>query len=833
MNAAILPSSSSSGRGPAGRAAAWLVRSLLAGVLAGGAFAGEGPATAATSALEPLAYDLLSAVVCDAGPGLGPMAHAITLLCEEVEKRSGRRWPVVRAEDLPEKHAAIVVGPQAEVANLPSIDAATRQRLAAPLAAEGYRIATVGGPGATRIVIAGQEARGVLFGIGHLLRTLRLGQGRAGLVQALDVTAEPRHPIRGIQLGYRAMSNSYSGWGVVQFEQQIRDLAVFGCNIIELVAGSETESAPEFSLPVPQMRIAQSRLADKYGLDVWIVAPVRERDYTQPEAVARTLAEWEALFGSLPRLDGVFVPGGDPGSTPPEQLLPLLEQMAPRLRRLHPRATLWVSPQGFNADRLETFFRYLAQRQPSWLTGVVSAAWTDLSTAEIRRRTPERLAVISSNDIGHVLHCQQPLQDFDTAFAITAGREPIAPRPSDLTRLLRATLPGTQGALAYSDGCTDDVNKILSLGLAWDPGADPVAILREYSRYFVGERLGETVTQGILQLEQNWRGPLATNGQVPTTLAHFQAIERGATPTERRNWRLLALLYRSYHDAYTRLRLLHESRLETDVLATLARADEHGSEAVMRSAERILAAVAERPVGMAERTRIFQLAEALFQTIHLKLSVPLYGATQISRGANLDSVDWPLNNRRWLETQFNLIRRLPSEAERRARLRQLVHWTDPGPGGFYDDPGRAGPQPRVTPVGEDDVRFHCGAHAVKTWVRAADFAQHRLAWLDHVATLGATPLEMIYRDLDPAAEYLLRVVYGDTKLNHRVRLVANDTFEIHPLQRGPVPARPLEFPVPRAATQGGTLGLRWYRDPEVASIKGVCHVSEIWLVRKP
>ncbi|MBI5693165.1 MAG: hypothetical protein HZC55_24070 [Verrucomicrobia bacterium] len=139
----------------------------------------------------------------------------------------------------------------------------------------------------------------------------------------------------------------------------------------------------------------------------------------------------------------------------------------------------------------------------------------------------------------------------------------------------------------------------------------------------------------------------------------------------------------------------------------------------------------------------------------------------------------------------------------------------------------------MTPPGEEDVRFHRGAHAIKTWVRAADFAQHRLAWLDHVATLGATPLEMVYTGLDPGAEYLLRVVYGDTKLNHRVRLEANGAFEIHPLQRGPVPARPQEFPVPRAATQGGTLTLRWYRDPAVASIKGVCHVSEIWLIRKP
>jgi hypothetical protein len=121
---------------------------------------------------------------------------------------------------------------------------------------------------------------------------------------------------------------------------------------------------------------------------------------------------------------------------------------------------------------------------------------------------------------------------------------------------------------------------------------------------------------------------------------------------------------------------------------------------------------------------------------------------------------------------------------------------------------------------------------MKAWIRNSDFAHHRIAWLDHVGTLGDTPLVLTYDGLDRNAAYELRVVYGDTKLNGPVRLVANDSFEIHPLRKGPTPAVVQIFAIPPAATSGGRLELKWERDPSLASIRGVCHVSEIWLVRK-
>ena len=58
----------------------------------------------------------------------------------------------------------------------------------------------------------------------------------------------------------------------------------------------------------------------------------------------------------VPRLDAVFVPGGDPGHTAPSVLMHVLEKEAEVLRKYHPRAQMWVSTQGFDKSWLDEFY---------------------------------------------------------------------------------------------------------------------------------------------------------------------------------------------------------------------------------------------------------------------------------------------------------------------------------------------------------------------------------------------------------------------------------------------------------------------------------------------
>src|SRR5262249_45470598 len=144
-------------------------------------------------------------------------------------------------------------------------------------------------------------------------------------------------------------------------------------------------------------------------------------------------------------------------------------------------------------------------------------------------------------DITHSWRCEYPVPDWDAAYAATEGREPINPRPLGEAAIFRATQPDTIGFLTYSEGCNDDVNKTVWSALGWDPAGAVTNILRDYSRYFIGDAWTEDFAEGLLGLEGNWRGALLTNETVFATLKKFQAMEVFTPPAQAlaltNNWR--------------------------------------------------------------------------------------------------------------------------------------------------------------------------------------------------------------------------------------------------------------------------------------------------------
>ena len=477
---------------------------------------------------------------------------------------------------------------------------------------------------------------------------------------------------------------------------------------------------------------------------------------------------------------------------------------------------------------METFYGLMA-KQPAWLTGLVIGPQNRDSLATVRKRIPAQYKLRRYPDITHTIRAEYPVPLWDAAFARTLEREPINPRPLDQAAVFQRWLSVSPDFITYSEGCNDDVNKFVWSALGWNPKGDVREVLRQYARVFVGPAYTDAFADGLLGLEENWQGPLAGNVGVERTLAAFQAMERAAAPRDLLNWRFQQALYRAYYDAFVRRRLVQEQAAQTLAMSAIANAAGVGSAAAMADAERALAAGAV-PVAADLRTRVFQLAEALYQSVRMQLSVPLYRAIAMGRGANLDMIDAPLNDRVWIAERFAAVRALPTERERVNALERIARWTDPGPGGFYDDLGVGGDQPHL--VAPPDFRtdpgpYHSGLTGfgyLPNW---------RMSWASHAEAFYDGALQMKYAGLDPTATYKVRVVYaGDIySQSVRVRLTADESHEVHGPMAKPSPVAPVEFAIPTAATADGALTLTWRINEGVGGAGRGNQVAEVWLIK--
>ena len=179
---------------------------------------------------------------------------------------------------------------------------------------------------------------------------------------------------------------------------------------------------------------------------------------------------------------------------------------------------MWVSPQSFNNVWFDEFLEILRAISRSWLSGMVFGPQVRVSLPTLREAVPERYPIRHYPDITHSRQCQYPVPNWDASYAVSEARECINPRPVDEAAIFRLLQPYTIGFLTYSEGCNDDVNKFIWSGLGWDPQTPVINILRDYAGYFIGDAYREGFAQGLLALEQNWRGPLVTNEAVDTTL---------------------------------------------------------------------------------------------------------------------------------------------------------------------------------------------------------------------------------------------------------------------------------------------------------------------------
>jgi hypothetical protein len=733
---------------------------------------------------------------------------AAEVLVEEVERRTGIRWRVIPGPVDSSDFGVII-----RLSAFDNLDAAS----AAGLLAEGYRITMIQyEPNGTVVSITGADGRGSLFGVGHFLRKMNWAPEHVTLPTDIEVKANPQYPIRGHELGYRPMNNTWDAWTPDQFEQYIRELAFFGANAVNNIPFPWDETNDLMPVDRREMNRRISDICDKYDFDYWVWTPA-DYDLSDPEIRAEAIRRSEDFYRNTPRLDEVLIPSADPGSNHPSLLIPFAEELAGLLHKYHPDAGMWIGMEGHIGEKGEYLFNYLRENRPDWLAGVTAGPLAH-RPVELRKHVPAEYPIRQYPDLTHTVRCQYPVPWWDLTWEMTHGREASNPRPMDYAEIIRLQTPATIGFLSYSDGVHDDVNKVIWSALAWDLDGDTRDILVDYARVFFGPDVAEQAADGIRAFEWNWQGPVADNSGIIATLALWQELER-THPELGVNWRWNMALLRAYYDAYVYHRLRYERSLESESMAVLGTAQALGATPAMDEALGVLRRATSDYTHPELRDRVIELCQTLNEQIGLQTSVEKYGASGAERGAVLDFLDTPLNDRLWLEREFTAIREVTNEDARLARLETIWNWSDPGPGGYYDNVGQVGMMPHVVrAVGY--ASHPANARGIVPHFRSVD--EWKLAWKVNLHWPAAN---LEYRNLNLEAQYQLKV----TGIGKLVPLADGEMLSAERDSNEPGEFR--IFQIPHRLTDDGRLEITW-GDPDDRHLnwRQWSRVHEVWLI---
>ncbi len=757
-----------------------------------------------------------AAIVLDAERSPLVVRTAATVLQEELGKRTGLELPILTHWPSDRPVIALVDGKN-------SLLGKRIPKGKVPSRAEGFCLRVVRNDQKKPILwIHGADGRGVLFGVGFFLRQVVWSPGRLRWECSGEIGSAPAFPIRGHQLGYRDVANSYDAWDEKQYEQYIRELTFWGTNSIENIPVWGDTLSPVMKRTPQEMNRAISEICNRYDLDYWVWIPA-QFDLNDKEKRAAFLEQQGKLFADSPRLDAVFFPGGDPGNNPPELVLPYLEDLALVLLAHHPRAKIWLSMQSFTPEEVDAVFAWISAGHREWFAGLVAGP-SSPPIPETRARLSKAYRLRHYPDITHSVRAQYPVPWWDPAFAFTLGREATNPRPVYYALIHNLFAPYTDGFVTYSDGVHDDVNKVVWSARGWDPKKDVRSILVEYARVFWKPELAERAADAILALEKNWQGAAAENGAIDSTLTVWQSMER-AYPELAGDWRWQQCLLRAYYDAYIRHRLIHESELEREANDCLLMADKVGSGKAIAAALAVLDRATPGVVQPEWRGRIIELCARLYDSIGLQTSTPNYHAHNPQRGAVLDFVDLPLNNRWWLEDELEKVRALPDENSRVVRLRELALWEEPVPDSFYDDIGNVAKSPHVVRDPEPNMTMPLvepSGTGCMWWENGKP--RCRQSWVTYMDW----PKAMRYSGLDPEKRYVIRTT-GYVQCLLRI-----DGERVTPTVDGKGIGEIKEFPVPAELYKDSCIELTFDvpHEPGV-NWRYTSRLTEVWLIPVP
>jgi hypothetical protein len=442
--------------------------------------------------------------------------------------------------------------------------------IAPGIGAEGFRIEDRPGGG---VRIAGNDERGLLYGVGKFLRTSRYDQGgfSPGAWRGVSV---PACPVRGVYFATH-FANYYESAPIEEVQRYVEDLALWGVNSLVLhfphwqFDGFDDPAAVRFLDRLKDIMRAAHGAGMGVGLieaanDAFKSSPAELRNTPVPDPSGRhgnfgvqlcpaKPKAHEAILRDWDRLLDVFADVGldyinywpyDEGGCGCKDCWPwgargypkLCRELSASVRRKFPEARIILSTWTYDTPpcgEWEGLTKALAEDK-SWVDYIQADAHGDFPRYPLEKGVPGGLPLLNFPEIS--MWGQSPWGGY--------GANPL---PGRLQRLWDQTQKKLSGGFPYSEGIYEDLNKVIVNQFYWDPARPAADTVKEYIAFEYGPDVVNELASVVETLEKNH----LRKGIGPGAVAAFESVrnaEAKLTPQAKSAWRWRIFFLRALID---------------------------------------------------------------------------------------------------------------------------------------------------------------------------------------------------------------------------------------------------------------------------------------------
>jgi hypothetical protein len=433
---------------------------------------------------------------------------------------------------------------------------------------EGFKIAD--GPSGT-IRIIGNDARGVLYGVGKLLHTSLYGS-RGFTSSTWRGGSVPKMPVRGMYLATH-MQNYYHVAPVEEMTRYMEDLSLWGVN--SFLVWFDLEQYDGINDPKAQKHLGRLRVLLKMVKDLGLDASLgcianggyrnspaelradsstvdhahyhtkmgpriynmgNELCPSKPGVMEMELGFCQEKFDAFKTvgLDYWFIAPYDNGGCTCAKCAPwgangylrMAEPMAKAYKKAFPKGKVILSTWYFDRWGIGEWNGITGKfnaKKPDWVDYIMADNFEEYPRYPLDHGVPGGLPLLNFPDIS--MYGQEPW-----------GGYGANPHPGRLQRRWDQTKQKLSGGFPYSEGVYEDINKVICARLWWEPDRPAIETVKDYAAYEFSPEVADDVARVVNIFEKNHER--SNVGKSATEAARLvEKIDAELAPRAKASWR--------------------------------------------------------------------------------------------------------------------------------------------------------------------------------------------------------------------------------------------------------------------------------------------------------